>query len=99
MLDGAAADTPREQRLESVYFDTPDLRLLRRGVSLRFRRGEEPSQLWTAKLPEHAPGIGLARREISVPAPATSMPTLLEDLVRGWALGDPLVPVARLRTM
>lgn len=98
-LDGAAPDAPTERRLEAVYFDTPDLRLLRRGVSLRFRRGEEPREVWTAKLPERGPKIGISRREVSVPARAGSMPTLLEDLVRGWALGAPLVPVARLRTL
>lgn len=85
--------------MEAVYFDTPDLRLLRRGVTVRFRRGEEPADVWTAKLPEEAPSLGLARREISIPGAAASMPMLMEDLVRGWALGAPLVPVARLRTL
>jgi CHAD domain-containing protein len=85
--------------MEAVYFDTADLRLLRRGVTVRFRRGEEPADVWTAKLPDQAPGVGLARREISVPGTPAGMPMLLEDLVRGWALGAPLVPVARLRTL
>ncbi len=98
-LDGAVADVPTERRLEAVYFDTPDLRLLRRGVTLRFRRGEQPRGVWTAKLPEDAPEVGLSRREVSVPAGPGSVPTLLEDLVRGWALGAPLAPVARLRTL
>jgi CHAD domain-containing protein len=43
--------------------------------------------------------MGLSRREISVPAGPSSIPVQLEDLVRGWALGDALVPVARLRTV
>lgn len=98
-LDGIAPSAPQEWRLEAVYFDTSDLRLLRRGVTLRFRRGEEPGDLWTAKLPDQAPAQGLARREISVPAGSASLPTELEDLVRGWALGAPLAPVARLRTL
>lgn len=98
-FDGAAAEGSRELRLEAVYFDTPDLRLLRRGVALRFRRGEEPEELWTVKLPAVAPAVGLSRREVSVPGGPSSIPMQLEDLVRGWALGDALGPVARLRTM
>jgi CHAD domain-containing protein len=98
-FDGAVAGTSQERRLEAVYFDTRDLRLLRRGVALRFRRGGEPQEVWTVKLPEEAPAVGLSRREISVPSGPSSIPTQLEDLVRGWALGDALVPVARLRTV
>lgn len=98
-FDGAVAGASQERRLEAVYFDTPDLRLLRRGVTLRFRRGEEPQEVWTVKLPEETPGVGLSRREISVPSGSSSIPVQLEDLVRGWALGDALTPVARLRTV
>ncbi|HEY1522312.1 MAG TPA: CYTH and CHAD domain-containing protein [Solirubrobacteraceae bacterium] len=98
-INGAMASGPQEWRLEAVYFDTPDLRLLRRGVTVRFRRGEEPGDVWTAKLPDRAPAIGLARREISIPGAPATMPALMEDLVRGWALGAALVPVARLRTL
>jgi hypothetical protein len=47
-----------ERRLDAVYFDTSDLRLLRRGVTLRFRRGEDAGPLWTVKLPEEAPALG-----------------------------------------
>ena len=97
-LNGAVPFGPVESRLEAVYFDTTGLRLLRRGVTVRFRRGEDPGDVWTAKLPERA-ALGLARREISAPGGPASMPSLLEDLVRGWALGAPLVPVARLRTL
>ncbi|HZU61458.1 MAG TPA: CYTH and CHAD domain-containing protein [Solirubrobacteraceae bacterium] len=98
-LNGIVPGAVQEWRLEAVYFDTSDLRLLRRGVTLRFRRGEEPGDLWTAKLPESTPALGMSRREISVAAGPASMPTVLEDLVRGWALGAPLAPVARLRTL
>jgi CHAD domain-containing protein len=98
-VNGAVPGGPELRRLEAVYFDTPELRLLRRGVTLRFRRGEDPPELWTAKLPVEAPSYGLMRREISVPGRMANMPLLLQDLVRGWALGAPLVPVARLRTV
>src|SRR5207244_9700503 len=36
-----------ERRLETVYYDTPDLRLARWGANLRIRQGEG----WTLKLP------------------------------------------------
>lgn len=97
--DGLMASGPDEWRLEAVYFDTADLRLLRRGVTVRFRRGEQPAEMWTANLPQQVPALGLSRREISLPGGPASMPMLLEDLVRGWALGAPLMPVARLRTL
>ncbi len=99
LLDGGTALATEEQRLQAVYYDTPDLRLLRRGVTLRFRSGEPPGGVWTAKLPAATPAVGLARREITMPGQAASMPEPLADLVRGWALGVPLTQVARLRTV
>jgi inorganic triphosphatase YgiF len=98
VVAGADVGPPQERRLEAVYYDTPDLRLLRRGVTVRFRRGEDAGGLWTAKLPGEAPALGLARTEVSVAADPAQMPRLLEDLTRGWALGASLAPVARLRT-
>jgi CHAD domain-containing protein len=88
----------QEQRLNAIYYDTSDLRLLRRGVTLRFRSGEQPDGLWTAKLPAGAPAVGMARREVTVAAQSDAMPQMLVDLVRGWALGSRLSAVARLRT-
>ena len=99
LLGGGSAVAGDEQHLEAVYYDTADLRLLRRGVTLRFRRGEPPADVWTAKLPGATPAVGLARREITAPGRASSMPVQLADLVRGWALGAPLTQVARLRTV
>lgn len=66
---------------------------------MRFRRGEPPADVWTAKLPAATPAVGLARREITASGRASSMPAQLADLVRGWALGVPLTQVARLRTV
>ena len=99
VLDGASVGAGEEQELDAVYYDTSELRLLRRGVTLRFRRGEPPGDVWTVKLPAGAPAVGLARREITLPGTATTVPEMLADLVRGWALGSPLAPVARLRTV
>ena len=99
VIDGGSVSDPREQHLDAVYYDTPDLRLLRRGVTLRFRRGEPPGDVWTLKLPSGTPAVGLARREITVPGRASTMPMELLDLVRGWAMGSPLAQVARLQTL
>ncbi len=47
VIDGVTITPPEAVRLETVYDDTPDLRLARWGVSLRYRAGEG----WTLKLP------------------------------------------------
>jgi CHAD domain-containing protein len=96
---GATVGDPEQLCLEAVYFDTADLRLLRRGVTVRFRRGEEPDEVWTAELPDEVPAPGLAGREISISGGPAKLPPLLEDLVRGWALGAALAPVAEFRTL
>src|SRR6266849_5787113 len=67
VIDGVTVTPPEAVRLETVYYDTPDLRLARWGVSLRYRAGEG----WTLKLPPSpprgegrqggAPGTGSAR--------------------------------------
>jgi hypothetical protein len=90
VIDGGAVSDAEEQQLDAAYYDTPNLRLLRRGVTLRFRRGEPPGEVWTVKLPSGTPAIGLARREITVLGRAGSVPLELLDLMRGWALGSPL---------
>jgi inorganic triphosphatase YgiF len=97
-VKGARAAPPAVSRLEATYLDTPDLRLLRRGVTLRFRRGEAGGDIWTLKLPAEAATFGLARREISLPGPPGALPRLLRDLTRGWAFGAPLRRVATIRT-
>src|SRR5207302_4165763 len=46
VVEGAIVQSPEVLRLETVYHDTPDMRLARWGVSLRHRGGE----CWTLKL-------------------------------------------------
>src|SRR5256885_7500249 len=50
VVDGVAVTPPEAVRMETVYYDTADLRLARWGVSLRHRAGEG----WTLKLPPAA---------------------------------------------
>src|SRR3977135_230621 len=47
VLDGVTVTPPEAVRLETVYYDTADLRLARWGVSLRQLAGEG----WPLKLP------------------------------------------------
>src|SRR5437763_16173885 len=48
VVEGLEVAAPETVRMETVYFDTPDLRLARWGVSLRRRAGDG----WTLKLYE-----------------------------------------------
>ena len=98
IADGATVGEPVERRLEATYYDTADLRLLRRGVTVRCRRGEGAGATWTAKLPVKSRAPGLARTEVNVNAGPARMPRLFADIVRGWALGAALSPVAQLNT-
>ena len=97
VISGVRADATAETSLAAAYFDTVDLRLLRRGVTVRFRRGERGGDIWTVKLPEVAT-LGLERREISVAGTPGAMPRLLRDLTRGWTFGEPLERMATIRT-
>jgi inorganic triphosphatase YgiF len=98
-IDGVLPGSATERELDAVYYDTPELHLLRRGATLRFRRGEPPGDVWTAKLPSDTAGGGLARRELTVPGRRDAIPDQFAELMRGWALGRRLRPVARIRTL
>jgi inorganic triphosphatase YgiF len=97
--EGVKPGAATERELDAIYYDTRDLHLLRRGATLRFRRGEPPGDVWTAKLPSDSATHGLARREITVAGRREAIPEQFADLTRGWALGQRLVPVARVRTV
>lgn len=101
VLDGVLAVPAPAQSLRAVYYDTPDLRLARAGISVRFRTGEETRRgagRWTVKLPEGERGAVLARREIDVRAPGRTVPDEVAGLVRGHVRSAPLAPVATLQT-
>lgn len=80
--------------LRATYYDTPDLRLARAGISLRHRRGDE--QPWTVKLPTEAVGV---RREISRPGPAGELPDEFVRLLTAYHRGASLNPVVTIRTV
>jgi CHAD domain-containing protein len=86
---------PKSFQLVALYYDTPDLRLARRGVTLRRRRGgADPG--WHLKLPK-AKGV---RQEIAIPLTRSIriVPAELADLVRACTRGAELGVVAELDT-
>src|SRR6266545_1168319 len=87
---------PVTQTLRAVYFDTSDLRLAARGITLRRRSGGDDSG-WHLKLPA-ATGD---RDEIRVPLGRSTrtVPAALADLVKVYIRGVPLEPVARITTV
>src|SRR5579859_4525851 len=100
VVEGVAVSTPEAVRMETVYYDTPDLRLARWGVSLRHRAGEG----WTLKLAAKAP-VGkqqadlLERDELTFEGGSKKPPEAAVALVRAYVRKAELVPVARLSTL
>jgi CHAD domain-containing protein len=91
---------PEAVRLETFYYDTPDLRLARWGVSLRHRAGEG----WTLKLPPaqaagQPPGELLERDELTFQGGAKKPPEAAVSIVRAYVRKAELIPVARLSTV
>ncbi|HEY8802641.1 MAG TPA: CYTH domain-containing protein, partial [Candidatus Dormibacteraeota bacterium] len=100
VVDGVAVTPPEAVRLETVYYDTLDLRLARWGVSLRHRAGEG----WTLKLPpkpgaEQPAGQMLERDELTFQGGSKRPPEAAVAIVRAYVRKAELVPVARLSTM
>ena len=96
-LVGALGDWTVERgdslRLDGTYYDTPDLRLLRAGMSLRYRDG------WLVKLPQPTDRPELMQRmEVPLEGGPDQLPLQALDLVRSAARDCALVPVAMLST-
>jgi len=87
---------PDLERLEAVYYDTADLRLLRSGITLRRRKGGH-DEGWHLKLPA-GPS---SREEIRLPLGRAGrrVPTELANLVKVRSRGDLLAPVAAITTL
>lgn len=98
--EGLVAATREPQRLVTTYLDTPDLRLVRWGSSLRRRQGERRGVIWTVKLPAEEEGSLLVRAEHDFPGgDPRRPPAAAVDLLRAYVRGASLSPVARLRTV
>ncbi|MDA2805212.1 CYTH and CHAD domain-containing protein [Nocardiopsis suaedae] len=85
----------RAHRLTATYFDTGDLRLAARGITLRRRLGG-PDAGWHLKIPWGRDG----KREFHAPqgSHAVRIPARLVRLAASAARGAPLAPVARITT-
>jgi CHAD domain-containing protein len=87
------------RRLRAAYWDTPDLRLARSGVSLRYRveEGEDSSGgRWTLKLPGGSRSSTLTRRELDFEGASASVPVAVARLVTAYVRSSTLRRVARL---
>ncbi len=87
-------------RLAATYYDTPDLQLLRRGITLRRRedRLAGSENLWTLKLPAGTPHAHLARNEHSWSGELPEIPEEARFLVHGLVRHSDIVIVAKLLT-
>ncbi|MEA3214666.1 MAG: hypothetical protein QOJ19_822 [Acidimicrobiia bacterium] len=101
-LSDIRVDDDRTVTLTAAYWDTTDLRLLRRGHTLRHRTASDGSEdTWTLKLaaPVHAgDGSSADRDELSVPGEHMQPPAALSRLVLAYTRHEPLVPVATVVT-
>ncbi|MEW1955411.1 CYTH and CHAD domain-containing protein [Terrabacter sp. NPDC080008] len=90
-----AVGKPLEHRLEAVYFDTPDLDLVRSGVTLRCRTGGTDAG-WHLKLPAGTD----TRTELREPlgGEEAAVPESLVLRVRPLTRGRALQPVATIET-
>jgi CHAD domain-containing protein len=84
-------------RLESAYFDTEDLRLVREGITLRRRTGDDAG--WHLKVPDPGSDPGV-RDEIRLPLSAATdvPPGELLWIVRAIIRESPVRHLATLRT-
>jgi CHAD domain-containing protein len=79
--------------LRATYFDTPEMRLWRRGITLRHRLGEGPeSGLWTMKVPRPSRGPVWDRSELSWSTAEDTIPEeaniILKGIIRRSSLGE-----------
>ncbi len=96
--DGVVAAPPVQQRLEWTYYDTPDLRLARAGVTLRHRAGN--GEVWTVKARGRLSRAGVLEWSgLGQPGSGAAVPAEVAGLVRVYARTAPLVPVAHLVTI
>jgi CHAD domain-containing protein len=95
VADDVVMTAADERHLTTVYWDTPDLRLIRWGCTLRHRAGEG----WTVKLPRVQDSAVLDRDEHVFPGPPDSPPEEALDLVRAYVRTATVAPVVRMTTV
>jgi CHAD domain-containing protein len=100
LIEGVITDRRPPVDLVATYYDTPDLRLLSRGITLRRRRDRTAGgeDLWTLKLPSGKGTATLDRNEISWPGREPAIPEEARGLVRGIVRHATLGAVTELET-
>ena len=97
----ASADPQPSQTLRAVYYDSPDLRLARDGITLRHRSGDGPTR-WTLKLPaesEATPApVAASRRDRAGRQRPRGACRADRSCSPAGCAAPPLGPVATLRT-
>jgi CHAD domain-containing protein len=91
----AVVDEPAEHRLDAIYYDTPGLRLTAHEVTLRQRNGGHDAG-WHLKQP--ASNGSRAETQVPLDGHAGEVPPTLVEQIRALSRGEPLAPVARIRT-
>ncbi len=89
----AGVGAPTSHTLRAVYYDTEDLSLAARGISLRRRRGGG-DEGWHLKVPV----AENTKQEVRLPLETPEVPAELAALVAVHVRGRALVPVAELDT-
>jgi hypothetical protein len=97
-IKSASAAPPTQAQLDAVYCDTSDLRLLRRGVTLRFQRREAGGNVWKASSPPTLRRSGSRAARSRFPERPARCRDCCATLTRGWAFGAPLRRGATIRT-
>jgi CHAD domain-containing protein len=91
--EGVDVSAPVRTQVNSVYWDTPDIRLARWGCSLL----SVQDQGWEVDVPALHPSKGRMSETTSIPDPAAEPPAAALDLLRAYVRTATLGPVARLR--
>jgi CHAD domain-containing protein len=94
LLEGLGRWTDDAVDQRATYFDTPDLRLTRAGVSIRFRSDDG----WTVKTPVGTDDDAVVRDEHHFPGGPGRPPPEATDLVLAWTRTAPLGEVATVTT-
>ena len=97
VADGLPVATLPPETLVATYYDTEDLVLLRSGITVRYRTGDD-DPIWTVKLPAKGADSFLARREVECKGPESPVPAEVADLLLARLRHRPLEPVARVET-